>query len=232
MTAVVALLAGLTAWLLVDRPLPPERLVTLGSAASGALRDHLVRPSVEGPPLERAETPTRRRRVQSGHCADDLAATIDLLAVAVSAGHSLLGAVRVAGAEGSGPVADALGQVAAEFDRGVPLADGLAGLPRTLGPTAATLATTLSVAAVSGTPLSPALQRLAAAERRRARRSAEAQARRLPVLLLGPLVGLVLPAFVVLTIVPAALSSLAGRPHLESPLPPSNAPVATVAPGP
>jgi tight adherence protein C len=129
-------------------------------------------------------------------------------------------------------VAGALGRVADDFDRGVPLADGLARLPDHLGPGAAPLSTTLSVAAVSGTPVGPALQRLADAERRRSRRAAEARARRLPVLLLGPLVGLVLPAFVVLTIVPAALSSVGRADSPSAPPPPSNSPVAAVAPGP
>jgi tight adherence protein C len=175
---------------------------------------------------------THRRRRTDRNELTDLAASVDLLAVAVSGGYSLHGAVRVAGTEGEGPVASALGRVAADLDRGVPLADGLAALPRELGPGVAALSTTLSIAAVSGTPLGPALQRLADAERRRYRRAVEARARRLPVLLLGPLVGLVLPAFVVLTIVPAALSSVVSRPLPDTSLPPTHSPVAAVAPGP
>ena len=232
MTWVLSLLAGWAVWLTLDHRLPPHRVLELA-------------PGPVGPPRPRrpwAARPARRPGDSGPGGLSDIAASVDLLAVAVSAGYSLHGAVRVAGAEGHGPVALALDRVAAEFDRGVPLADGLAGLPRVLGPDAAALATTLSVAAASGTPLGPALQRLADTERRRARRAAEARARRLPVLLLGPLVGLVLPAFVVLTIVPAALSSVAVRPLPDAPLStpaptvaplsPSNAPAANVAPGP
>lgn len=235
MTWVLSLLAGWAVWLTLDHRLPPHRVLELATGAVGPPRSR--RP--------RAARPPRRRR-DGGPGGpgglSDIAASVDLLAVAVSAGYSLHGAVKVAGAEGHGPVALALDRLAAEFDRGVPLVDGLAGLPRVLGPDAGALATTLSVAAASGTPLGPALQRLADTERRRARRAAEARARRLPVLLLGPLVGLVLPAFVVLTIVPAALSSVAGRPlpvaplstpaPAVAPLSPSNTPSATVAPGP
>lgn len=234
MSWMLPLLAGWAVWLAFDRRLPPRRMLDLAEAVGPPLpgRPRTGLASDRG----RAAGPGGRRGLA------DIAASVDLLAVAVSAGYSLHGAVRVAGAEGRGPVARALDRVAAEFDRGVPLVDGLAGLPQELGPDAAPLATTLSVAAASGTPLGPALQRLADAERRRARRAAEARARRLPVLLLGPLVGLVLPAFVVLTIVPAALSSVSGRPlpvdprstpaPSVAPLSPSTAPTDTVAPGP
>lgn len=216
------LLAGWAVWLLLDRQLPPVRVLELlgPSSRRGRAGDH-----------DPARVLPLRRGTRRPDPLSDLAVSVDLLAVAVSAGYSLHGAVRVAGTEGHGPVARALAGVAADFDRGVALADGLAALPRQLGSGASALATTLSVAAVSGTPLGPALQRLADAERRRSRRAAEARARRLPVLLLGPLVGLVLPAFVVLTIVPAALSSVAGRPVPVAPLPPSAEPAA-VAPGP
>jgi len=139
-----------------------------------------------------------------------LAATADLLGVAVSAGYTLHGAVRAVAGHTNGSLAGALQTVADDFDRGVPLAEGLAGLPSRLGSAASPLSTTLSVAAAAGTPLGPALRRLADSERRRGRLLVEARARRLPVLLLGPLIGLVLPAFVVLTLVPVALATVSG----------------------
>jgi tight adherence protein C len=60
-----------------------------------------------------------------------------------------------------------------------------------------------------GVPVAPALARLASEERTALRRRAEAHARRVPVRLLFPLVFLVLPAFVVLTLVPGLASGLA-----------------------
>ena len=60
----------------------------------------------------------------------------------------------------------------------------------------------------SGTAAGPALSRLSAAIRARARRRAMARARRVPVRLLFPLVFLVLPAFLVLTVAPVVLASL------------------------
>jgi len=59
-----------------------------------------------------------------------------------------------------------------------------------------------------GAPVGPALARLAEEERATSRRRAEAHARRVPVRLLFPLVFLVLPAFGLLTVVPALLSGL------------------------
>ncbi len=229
----LAVLAAWSVWLLLDRRLPPAPVQDLLGPSTGRTSGLTGLPcATTGVPTDAAQVrragPSRRRRSsrvrRPGPPPRDLAAAVDLLAVAVTAGYSLHGAVRVAGAEGSGPTARALADVAGAFDRGVPLADGLARLPAALGPAAGPLSTTLSVAASSGTPLGPALARLADAERRRTRRAAEARARRLPVLLLGPLVGLVLPAFVVLTLVPAALASIGGTPDPAVPLPPSTGP--------
>ena len=61
-----------------------------------------------------------------------------------------------------------------------------------------------------GAPLSVGLERLADSMRTVAQRAAEADARRLPVKLLFPLAVCVLPAFVVLTLVPLLASSMRG----------------------
>jgi hypothetical protein len=60
-----------------------------------------------------------------------------------------------------------------------------------------------------GAPVAPALARLATEQRIAARRRSEVHARRVPVRLLFPLVFLVLPAFVLLTVVPGLASGLA-----------------------
>lgn len=164
-----------------------------------------------GPTPRRRPRSTRPRRVwsrrhdRSGTA--DLVTVADLLHVAVSAGHSLHGAVAAVGAMSGGSAGAALARVDAAFARGRPLVDALDELPRCLGPEARALVTALASSLRSGAPLAPAVQRLADAERRRQRRRAEERVRRLPVLLLAPLVGLVLPAFVVLTIVPVAITT-------------------------
>ena len=140
----------------------------------------------------------------------DMAHCCDLLAVAAAAGSTVAGSVEAVGDVGDGPVASALGRAGADLQRGKVLADVIASLRHELGPAGQPLVTTLSTAASSGTPPAAALVRLADAERRRSRRRIEARVRRLPVLLLIPLVALVLPAFVMLTVVPVALSAARG----------------------
>jgi pilus assembly protein TadC len=149
----------------------------------------------------------RRRRRHLDGLHRDLVLAVDLLAVAVSAGHSLHGAVGVVARRAEGPVTTALGRVDDAVARGVPIDEAIASLVDDVGAEVRPLVSTLQLTAAAGTPLGPALARLAEAERRRARRRAETRVRRLPVLLLGPVVGLVLPAFVVLTLVPVAAGS-------------------------
>jgi type II secretory pathway component PulF len=146
------------------------------------------------------------RRDRTGSAAD-VATVADLLHVAVSAGHSLHGAIAAVAGTSSGRAGAALARVDAAFGRGRRMIDALDELHASLGAEARPLVTALASSLRSGAPLAPALQRLADAERRRQRRRAEERVRRLPVLLLVPLVGLVLPAFVVLTIVPVALTT-------------------------
>ena len=59
-----------------------------------------------------------------------------------------------------------------------------------------------------GTPAGGALGRLGAEQRADLRRRAEARARTVPVRLCLPLVGCVLPAFALLTVVPVVLDGL------------------------
>ena len=165
------------------------------------------------------------RGARAGAGVGDLAACCDLLAVAASAGCSLRQAVSAVGDADGGPVARALARVGADVDRGTPLVDAVERLPDHVGPDVRPLVSALVVAAGAGTPVAPALQRLADAERRRGRRLVEARIRRLPVLLLVPLVTFILPAFVVMTLVPvglaAARSELSRADRAPVPAPPS-----------
>jgi pilus assembly protein TadC len=135
----------------------------------------------------------------------DLAATVDLLAVAVGAGATVPLAVAAVGASGSGPTAGALRSVTVAVGRGAGFVGALEELDRALGPVGRELRIPLASAVTSGSPVGPSLRRLADQVRLRRRRLVERRIRRLPVLLLLPLCGLVLPAFVVLTLVPVGL---------------------------
>lgn len=162
-----------------------------------------------GPPRRssRSARGARSARRERREVEADLPTTVDLLHVAVTAGHSLHTAVAAVGRSGTGPVSRAFGEADRRFRRGGRLVDELDAVAARLGPAVRPLSTTLVVAASSGAPLGPTLQRLADAERRRLRRRTEERVRRLPVLLLAPLVGLVLPAFVLLTVVPVAITT-------------------------
>jgi pilus assembly protein TadC len=126
--------------------------------------------------------------------------------VTVAAGHSLHTAIVAVASTDAGPIAGALAAAHAAFERGRTMVDALGELDRA-GGDADALRATLVAALHSGAAPGPALQRLGDQLRRRRRRRAESRVRRLPVLLLGPLVGLVLPAFVVVTIVPVAVTT-------------------------
>lgn len=96
--------------------------------------------------------------------------------------------------------------------RACALGDSFAGAWRDVAacaPELAPLAEALTVGERTGAPVGPALARLAAEERAAARRRIETHARRVPVRLLFPLVFLVLPAFVVLTVVPGLAAGFA-----------------------
>ena len=94
---------------------------------------------------------------------------------------------------------------------GEPLADALGRLAD-LGPAVRPLAAALVAAERDGAAIGDRLERLALDARLGHRRRAEEAARRLPVQLLFPLVGCVLPAFGLLTVVPLLAASM---PHLS-----------------
>lgn len=136
--------------------------------------------------------------------------TADLLLIATSAGHSIHSAVQTICEIDEGSAGRALSEAWSNFLGGSTLADELRALPRVHGDVLRPLVDTLLMGLSSGTPLEPALHRLADRERRRIRRRTEQRVRRLPILLLGPLVIFVLPSFVVLTIVPVVLVTARG----------------------
>jgi pilus assembly protein TadC len=139
--------------------------------------------------------------------AEALALAADLLAVAVAAGLTPYLALQVAGRSATGVVGRRLEAVRRAADGGERLADALdAESSRTPG--LAPLLAVLASSERSGVPAGPSLTRLAVSVRAQARRRAMARARTVPVRLLFPLVFLVLPAFLVLTVAPVVLAGL------------------------
>jgi hypothetical protein len=136
-----------------------------------------------------------------------VALTADLLAMAVAAGFTPYLAVEVAVRFGPPLAAMRLDAALAAAASGLSLADALdaeAARTAALRPLLALLAASER----SGAAVAAPLLRLAAATRAQSRRRAMARARTVPVRLLFPLVFLVLPAFLVLTVAPVVLASL------------------------
>lgn len=132
---------------------------------------------------------------------------VDLFRLCVGAGLSVHHAVEVVATRSGGPLGDALIEVGRRVDLGVRLADALDALDG-LGDSARPLMAALVGAARDGAPLAASLDRVAIDARHLRRRRAEEQARKLPIHLLFPLVVCVLPAFVVLAVVPLLAGSL------------------------
>lgn len=165
----------------------------------------LVLGAAYGRPRLAAHQEDRRRRAA---VVDALPEAADLIAVAVAGGLSVPSALATAGRWTTGPVGEALRRAIDEIGLGRPVADALEGLAPVLGAPARPLVEVLVSSERYGVPLGESLDRLAREARLDRRRRAEARARRLPVLLLFPLVLCVLPAFGLLTVVPLLVGSL------------------------
>ena len=147
-----------------------------------------------------------RRRLQQFEA--DLPETVDLLALAVGAGCNVTLAVAAAGSRGTGPLAAELRRVTAEAGGGRRLADALDELPARAGESVRPLAAALAGCERYGAPLGTSLDRIADHVRRQRQRRAEEAARKVPVLLLFPLVLCILPAFALLTVAPLIAGAL------------------------
>jgi hypothetical protein len=163
-------------------------------------------------PLGRVARGWARRRAgrrRDEQLARELPAAIDLLAVAVSAGSTPYGAMQIAARWAPPTIGDACANVITTCKLGAAFESALQGAglrDRRLAPLTAVLAT----GARLGAAVNDALVRLASESRRDLRRRSEARARTVPVRLLFPLVFLVLPAFGLLTVVPAVAAGFRG----------------------
>lgn len=154
----------------------------------------------------------RRRAATAlaGRVERDIADVVTLIALAISAGHNLVGSLAAASARGDGPVAVALQSTIARVARGERLADALELIPGALGEPVRPMVAALVSCDRYGAPVVSTLDRLAMDVRIASRQRAEAAARRLPIKLLFPLISCILPAFALLTVAPLIAGSLSG----------------------
>lgn len=148
----------------------------------------------------------RRRRAAVTAAVPDL---VDLFLVSASAGQPVASSLGIVSSRAPGAVRPVVEAAADRFAHGLALSECLHGLGDDLGRSGVPLTDALRQAAVSGVPLVPLLEGVAAATRDERRRRAQEVARRLPVTMLIPLVACTLPAAVLLAVVPVLLVSVA-----------------------
>jgi tight adherence protein C len=133
---------------------------------------------------------------------------IDLFAIAAAAGHTAHGCVHAVAPRAPQPVQPVMVRASLRLKEGEPIRDVLPDTGAELGPLGRPLAAALVAGAASGAPMADGLGQVSEAAREVRRRRAEEQARRLPVTLLFPLVLCILPAFLLLAVVPLLVGSL------------------------
>ena len=195
------------------RPVTPERGRTVGITTVAFMLALAAAPVLAGAvPLGAWALPrVMRRRAERGRVEAleaDLPQVVDLLTLAVGAGLTVSLAVAAAGRRGRGPLAAELRRVTAEAGRGRRLADALDDLPGRTIEAVRPLSSALGACERYGAPVGPALDRIAVDVRLRRQRRAEEAARRVPVLMLFPLVLCILPAFALLTVAPLIAGAL------------------------
>ncbi len=155
----------------------------------------------------RAPARLRRNRRLDDELARQVAVAVDLVGVGVGAGHTPYLAVGLGARWAPALVACELDAIVRACALGQSFDDALREMGRR-APSTRGLAETLRTSARLGSPAAPALTRLARELRADLRRRAEARARTVPVRLCFPLVGCILPAFALLTVVPAVIAGI------------------------
>ena len=151
----------------------------------------------------------RRARRRRSAADREVPVLLDLLAVATSAGHPPQLALRRAIEASEGPLAEELRAVLRATDLGGRWRDELVAASGRLGlPDLDRIVGALTRSEALGSSLAEEVVRLASDVREARRAAATERARAAPVKMLFPLVFLVLPAFLLLTVVPVLVSTV------------------------
>jgi tight adherence protein C len=147
----------------------------------------------------------KRRKEEMAAALPDV---VDLLAVCSHAGLNMSLSLRRVVERAPGPMGREIRRTIEEIDLGVPRSKALESLAaRNPLPELESLVRLLLNSERFGTQVAASLESFSADVRVRLKRSAEEQARKAPVKILFPLVFLILPAFVLLTVVPLLVSA-------------------------
>ena len=150
----------------------------------------------------------RRRRREWTAAVPDL---VELVRLALGSGCTTHLSLLLIADHVGGPIGDMLQRTATSLKEGGSTAEALAELQDRVGSPIRPLCSALLGSERYGLPLAATLEALSVEARLARRRDAELRSRRLPVLLIFPLVVCILPAFALLTVVPllgGGLSSL------------------------
>ncbi len=150
-----------------------------------------------------------RRRDRVLRIDRNLPEVIDLLGLVVGAGRPTVSALADICPRVAEPFRSELAAVVKRTAAGEPFVESVRRLRESLGPSVSSVVYAVTAAEVDGAPLQPALERAADEAHRRRRVRAEEEARRVPVLMLFPLVFCILPAFCLLTVVPLLVGTVA-----------------------
>ncbi|MFS2241808.1 type II secretion system F family protein [Microbacterium sp. OR16] len=146
---------------------------------------------------------TGRARARRARLADELPTTLEFLALCLSAGESLLDALRRVSSIGTGELTGELRQTVIAVHTGSPLADALGETATRLQLSGLSRATDQIIAALEhGAPLAAVLHSQAADARDEAKRVLIEQAGQKEILMLLPLVFLILPLSVLFAVYP------------------------------
>ena len=149
-----------------------------------------------------------RRRESLWQTERHLPEVIDVLGLVVGAGRTTVSALSDIGPRVAEPFRSELAAVVRRTAAGEPFVASVRRLRDSLGPSVSSIVHAITAAETDGVPLQPALQRAADEAHRRRRVRAEEAARRVPVLMLFPLVLCILPAFCLLTVVPLLVGTV------------------------
>jgi tight adherence protein C len=182
------------------------------AACAGVRSAGRVPPLLPAKPAAEATRPPRGRRdrrARSKALQADVPQLLDLLAAGSTAGLSAEASFRQAVSCLQGPLGEDLGAVMRSVDLGVPWREALAAhVERTGDPDLARTVAVLARTEALGVPLRDATRELAAAVRDARRAATLERARTAPVKMLFPLVFLILPAFLLLTVVPVLITTV------------------------
>jgi Flp pilus assembly protein TadB len=155
----------------------------------------------------RAPARNRQRRRGADRMAGEVAVAVDVIGVAVAAGCTPFLAMQLSRRWTPADVSREIEGVLRSCALGQAFDDALRECGRRSEPMRP-LTEALRTSARLGAPVAPSLARLAGELRADLRRRAETRARTVPVRLCFPLVGCILPAFALLTVVPVVIDGI------------------------